>query len=112
MDMTTSNGCLEDPKSPVKIIITEVSTNVDTGQDDTGQDMNSSYYSTEGAIGQDQSYDTEFSETDVVRDVSHEEEQFADARERFSLDLDLSGIKEEQHNEKVITDDILSGSII
>ena len=89
MDMSKSNGCLENTVSPVKIIVTEV-----PPDDESGQDMNSSYYSTEGATGQDHSYDTEFSETDIIRDVSNEEEQFADAREILSLDL--SGVKNKE----------------
>ena len=84
---------------PVKIIVTEAP------PDETvdNQDINSSYHSAEGASSaRDQSYDTEFGETDVdlVRDVSREEEQFADARE--SLSLDLSDIKDGGIAEQVL----------
>ena len=104
MDTKQTNSHVNDSKTviPVKIIVTE------PPQDETdNQDINSSYHSAEGGnSARDQSYDTEFGETDVdvikdvsmetdidvVRDVSREEEQFADARE--SLSLDLSGIKD------------------
>lgn len=97
MDLKGANGCLEEQtttESPVKIVVTEP-----PPDHDDSLDINSSYYSVEGATAKDQSYDTEFSENDVIRDVSREEERFADARETFSLDL--SEIKDGHSNGKV-----------
>ena len=101
MDTKQTNSHVNhDPRTviPVKIIVTEAP------PDETdNQDINSSYHSAEGASSaRDQSYDTEFGETDVdlVRDVSREEEQFADARE--SLSLDLSEIKDGGIDEQVL----------
>ena len=88
MESKQTNSHVEQSKTvvPVKIIVTEAAPD-----DIDNQDINSSYHSAEEAEVRDQSYDTEFSENGIVRDVSLEEEQFADARE--ALSLDLSGIK-------------------
>ena len=95
MDLKGAKGHTGNTKAPpVKIVVTEA-----PPDNDDSLDINSSYHSVEDATATDQSYDAEFSEKDVIRDVSRDEEQFADARE--SLSLDLSGIKDTSTKEKV-----------